>query len=416
MYRRLIVRKMRAMRYILYKQETNSQISQKHFTKGFSMKVQSIEATPNPNTIKLLLDVSLPKGKSYSFGHGEFMDDDVPAFIGKLLDLKGVKDILYFTNFVAVSKETLGEDWEEILIRSQEIINGPGQPIIRDFRSKVEKVILYGEVRVDIQYFREIPMQVKLTGESSTKKLPLSEKFFAAVQQASKSSPNMLLERIWKDVGLRYGKLDDVGETICDELDAVYSKERLEDLANRSFEEAQSQTPRSLKSKPEKATFSGEMSDWRNRFGQLDSLGKDVEKNFDGIVAYISDENTSVRRLAIAFLGIAKSPKAIPLLIESLRDSSVAIRRTAGDCLSDIGSKKAIPAMIESLKDKSRIVRWRSARYLYEVGDVSALSALKDLSDAPEFEVALQARQAIDRIEQGKESVAPMWKQISGKD
>ena len=58
--------------------------------------------------------------------------------------------------------------------------------------------------------------------------------------------------------------------------------------------------------------------------------------------------------------------------------------------------------MIRALKDKSKIVRWRAAMFLYEVGDENALPALKEAEDDPEFEVALQIKMAIERIEGGK--------------
>jgi hypothetical protein len=380
------------------------------------MKVLSIESTPNPNTIKLVVDTSLPKGQSYNFFHGNTIEKTAPEVIQTLLDVKGVKNILYFTNFIAVTRESIRDKWEDILIRSQEIINGPGQPIITAFRAQSSTDILYGEVQVAIQYFREIPMQVKLISETTSKKIPLSEKFITAIKKASESSSNMLMERLWKDRGSRFGEVDKVGQIILDELDAVYTEEKLFNLVNQSFERSQPETPQPLESPLKKETSPVKQPDWRKRFSQLDDLGKEVDHYFDKIMAFTTDQNTSVRRLSIAFIGSSKSPKALTILIDALSDPSVAIRRTAGDCLSDTGSKKAIPAMIESLKDKSRLVRWRAARFLYEVGDDSALPALKSIENAPEFEVALQVQQAINRIENEKSHVDPMWKKISKKD
>ncbi len=60
--------------------------------------------------------------------------------------------------------------------------------------------------------------------------------------------------------------------------------------------------------------------------------------------------------------------------------------------------------MIKSLKDPSKLVRWRAAMFLFELGDESAIPALKAAQDDPEFEVAMQARLALERIEGGEEA------------
>ncbi|MNP55440.1 hypothetical protein D3C76_1500890 [compost metagenome] len=101
------------------------------------------------------------------------------------------------------------------------------------------------------------------------------------------------------------------------------------------------------------------------------------------------------------------------LLYEALKDKSAAVRRTAGDTLSDIGDAKATPAMTESLRDGSKLVRWRAARFLYEVGTEDARDALEAAVDDPEFEVSLQARMALERIESGEEAAGTIWQQMA---
>ena len=51
--------------------------------------------------------------------------------------------------------------------------------------------------------------------------------------------------------------------------------------------------------------------------------------------------------------------------------------------------------------------------FLYEVGDESALEALKAAEDDPEFEVSLQVKMAIERIEHGEEAKGSVWKQMT---
>lgn len=91
----------------------------------------------------------------------------------------------------------------------------------------------------------------------------------------------------------------------------------------------------------------------------------------------------------------------------------MTVRRTAGDCISDLGDPSAIEAMIQALKDPSKLVRWRAAMFLYEEGDETALEALKEAEQDPEFEVSLQVKMAIERIEHGEEAKGSVWKQMT---
>jgi HEAT repeat protein len=69
--------------------------------------------------------------------------------------------------------------------------------------------------------------------------------------------------------------------------------------------------------------------------------------------------------------------------------------------------------MIETLKDSNKLVRWRAGRFLFELGDESALPALREAQNDPEFEVRMQIRQAIERIESGKAGQGPVWRQMT---
>ena len=124
----------------------------------------------------------------------------------------------------------------------------------------------------------------------------------------------------------------------------------------------------------------------------------------------LQDENVSVRRLAVVYLGDIGGDQVLPLLFRALEDASPAVRRTAGDTLSDLGDPRAIPPMIKALKDENKLVRWRAARFLYEVGDETAVEALKEAVNDPEFEVSLQAglvaRTHRERREGGRNDLA----------
>jgi HEAT repeat protein len=114
----------------------------------------------------------------------------------------------------------------------------------------------------------------------------------------------------------------------------------------------------------------------------------------------------------VVYLGFIGGKAVLPYVMRALRDASPIVRRTAGDTLSDIGDPEAIPAMCDALKDTNKLVRWRAARFLYEVGDESALPALRDAVNDPEFEVRLQARLALERIERGEEASGTVWQQM----
>ncbi|WP_368666322.1 HEAT repeat domain-containing protein [Ammoniphilus sp. CFH 90114] len=73
----------------------------------------------------------------------------------------------------------------------------------------------------------------------------------------------------------------------------------------------------------------------------------------------------------------------------------------------------AIGPMSAMLNDSNKLVRWRAARFLYEVGDASALVALKEAVHDSEFEVSLQARMAVERIERGEEASGTVWQQMT---
>ena len=91
----------------------------------------------------------------------------------------------------------------------------------------------------------------------------------------------------------------------------------------------------------------------------------------------------------------------------------MAVRRTAGDSLTDLGDPRAIAPMVETLRDANKLVRWRAARFLFEHGDRSALVALAEAAEDPEFEVRMQIRQAIERIESGGTARGTVWQQLT---
>ena len=127
------------------------------------------------------------------------------------------------------------------------------------------------------------------------------------------------------------------------------------------------------------------------------------------------DKKMNIRRLSVIYLGLIKEARVLEPLCETLKDESVAVRRTAGDALTDLGDVRAIGPILETLNDNNKLVRWRAARFLFEHGDTSSLDALHNAEDDPEFEVRMQIRQAIERIESGGEAQGNVWQQMTRK-
>jgi HEAT repeat protein len=152
---------------------------------------------------------------------------------------------------------------------------------------------------------------------------------------------------------------------------------------------------------------------WEKRYQALEQMEDPTVEDIPVLDMALSDSKVSIRRLAVVYLGMIEDRKVLPSLYKALKDKSAAVRRTAGDCLSDLGFEEAMGEMSQSLSDKNKLVRWRAAMFLYEVGNETTLPYLKQAEQDPEFEVALQVKMAIDRIENGEEAKGSVWKQMT---
>ncbi|MNF88163.1 hypothetical protein D3C84_706500 [compost metagenome] len=156
-------------------------------------------------------------------------------------------------------------------------------------------------------------------------------------------------------------------------------------------------------------------SDWKLRYAALQKIQPSLT-TLPLLVTALQDENTSLRRLATVYLGDIKEPEVLPYLYRALEDDTASVRRTAGDTLSDLGDPAAMPAMAKALKDRNELVRWRAARFLYEVGDRSVLPELHEAADDPEFEVRMQVKIALERIEGGHAAEGSVWQQMTRRN
>lgn len=369
------------------------------------MKIVSIEPTPSPNTMKVNLDQALPGGESNNYT--EKNEASAPDQIRQLLSIEGVKGVYHVADFLALERNPR-VDWKVILPQAR-VVFGEEESSEQQAQSKVSDS--FGEIKVSLQMFKGIPMQLKVSDSEEEKRFGLPDEFMNAAMSTENAAQNVVVERKWVEQGARYGSIDEVGEQVVEEILATYNKERLEELVNRANSE--STIPKQEK---QKITVTLEMlndPDWRKRYAALEKMDP-TEADIPVLEKALYDEKASIRRMAVVYLGMIEAVKSLPLLCEAvLNDRSVTVRRTAGDTISDIGDPKAVPTMIQSLKDKNKLVRWRAAMFLYEVGDKTAIDALAEAQNDKEFEVAMQAKLALKRIEGGKEAEGSVWKQMT---
>lgn len=396
------------------------------------MKLISIEPTPNPNSMKLNLGESLPKGMSRTYTTEE--KGDCPDYIAKLLQIPGVKSLFHMDDFIAVQRNPR-TDWQSLLARARQAFDQAEQStedftddftndFTKDFNGAAGELAdelagalddAFGEVRVEVQEFRGIPMLVKVSVGVQMHREALPERFTATVNKAGRSSPNMLAERRWVDQGARYGELTEIAREVVEEIDIAFDDERLEELVRQAFADGTEPCGLAAGDEPRPEVQLRQLSDdpdWRVRYAALQRI-RPRSDSIPALTHAIRDPKSSIRRLAVVYLGLTGDPAAVPPLCDALDDETVAVRRTAGDALSDLADPRAIGPMARALHDPNKLVRWRAARFLYETGDESTLVALRAAAEDPEFEVGMQIRLAIERIESGNSGEGPIWQQMT---
>ncbi|NWL89187.1 virulence factor [Paenibacillus sp. 79R4] len=376
------------------------------------MKIIFIEPTPSPNSMKLHLDESLEPGirRTYTLDN----ERSAPAWIRQMLNIPGVKSVFHTADFVALDRKG-GADWAAILAAVQEQF---GQDHVESaWNPEDGEAHGFGEAQVFVQFFRGIPMQIRVKSGNQEERIGLSSRFVDAVTEVA--SATLIKERKLVDYGVRYGELADIAREVEQELEAAYPAERLQEIVSQAIAHGHNQAEfvehRRVLSL---ADVEQQMqdSDWHVRYAGLEALQQPGPEAMPLLTEALRDKQMQIRRLVVVYLGDIRTPEAMELLYGALRDASAAVRRTAGDTLSDIGDPAATGPMIEALQDKSKLVRWRAARFLYEAGTDDALEALRAAADDAEFEVSLQARMAVERIESGEQAAGTVWQQMAQRE
>src|SRR5690625_169492 len=368
-----------------------------------------MEPTPSPYSMKINLDEQLADGLTENYKQNDDLSA-APEYIQQLFAIHGVKGLYRVIDFITLERNAR-VPWEEILPDVRKVL-GSEEETTELFSIGINNQTddAFGEVKVTIQMIRDIPTQVKLEEGESEERFALPDRFMNVAMEAATASNNYLMERKWVEQSPRYGKLDEIGKEVVEELSATYSEERLTKLLELALNEV---TPAETTRKEKVTLEMLEQEDWRDRYAALDRMIDPTEADYPVLNKALDDGHSSVRRLATAYLGMIEEPETLTFLYKALKDKSVNVRRTAGDCISDLGFKDSMPEMIHTLSDKSRIVRWRAAMFLYEVGDETAIPALEKGLEDPEFEVRMQVKMALDRIKGGKEAEGSIWHQMT---
>jgi hypothetical protein len=371
------------------------------------LKIKAIEPTPSPNTMKINLDEELPMGKSHNYK--KETSSDAPPVIQSILQIDGIKGVYHVADFLSVERNAK-YDWKELLSKVRHAFGEKSSD-----NTTAQKVIdkHFGEIKVEVQMFKDIPLQVKLTDGSTERRFGMPEYFLKARERAQLPDDNYILLRKWQNQGARYGGFDQIGQEVVEELMAAYPTERLEVLVTKA-QTSDSPTEQKLIRSRQKVTLEDlSNQDWHVRYQLLEQMDNPELEDLPVLEKALSDELPSIRRLATVYLGMIKDQEVLTLLYKALKDKTVTVRRTAGDCLSDLGYPQAEEEMMKALRDQSKLVRWRAAMFLYEVGTNKALIALKAAENDSEFEVSLQIKMAIERIEGGEEAKGSVWKQMT---
>ncbi|MBJ6360483.1 conserved virulence factor C family protein [Paenibacillus sp. GCM10012307] len=376
------------------------------------MKLLSIEPTPSPNSMKLNLDIKLPPGQRYTFTIKQL--EQAPEPLRSLLQIEGVRSIFRTADFIALDRRS-GADWQPILEQARQLLAGDSGTT-QGAGTTGQEDTAYGEAHVFVQMYRGIPMQLRVRIGDNESRSALPPQFAAAVSEAAGSG--MIRERMLEDLGVRYGEPEEIMTEVVGELAAAYTDERLQELIEAAKTQGSAAPvegaapPRPAPPSVQELAERLSLPDWNDRYAAMERVSPGPE--FLPLLAQaLGDENASIRRLAVVYLGDLRIPEALPHLFTALKDRSPSVRRTAGDTLSDLGDPAAIGPMIEALGDSNKLVRWRAARYLYEIGDETALEALREAAGDEEFEIRLQAQMALERIERGEEAAGSVWQQMT---
>lgn len=129
--------------------------------------------------------------------------------------------------------------------------------------------------------------------------------------------------------------------------------------------------------------------------------GPPPPSQIDRLVARTRSGEVRAQCQAIAALGQARSPRALPVLLHKLKHPRANVREAAARALGHYGDPKAVKPLVGALDDKRARVRFSAVRALGRLADPGALPALKQRVDSGDT-LAADAALAIGKLKTPK--------------
>lgn len=377
------------------------------------MRVLSIEPTPSPQTLRCQLDITVADGLRFEYTIANKLE--APDWIQPLFTIDGVRSVFHAADFIAIDKKSEVE-WDGIVIQFRGLsLFGASADTLSVSEDGAQAIIMdEQEVHIWVQIFAGLPIQWKFVIGLREQRVAAPDEYRQLVMKLSRQGGNVVEERKWVELEHRYGNVESIAEELILECPAAYGA--IYDQSLQLISEVMNPVNIRQQVSVQEAAVQATDSDWKVRYQLLSLLQRQPldETYFPVIIPLLNDKFMAVRRLAGVVLNTIQEFDVVPALIDALHDESAIVRRTIGDSLTDRGDLRAQQAMESLLVDASRMVRWRAARFLYEFGTEQCLEPLKEASDDAAFEVRMQIKMAIDRIELGVAAAGSIWQQMGG--
>ena len=246
--------------------------------------------------MKLILKESLHPNVSHHVTADQ--KEEAPGLLKSILEIEGVKGYYHVADFIALERFPKA-NWETILSEVKKCF-GELHEETEMSAEKAEPDEHYGEIRVYIQMFRSIPIQIKLDINGTEKRVGLPERFMNAIMKAQEASDNMILERQWVEQTPRYGEAEEIENDVAEEISAAYDQNRLDTLVKEAFQTDKGK----IESPFKKVTLEQlESPDWRERYRALDRMEPSID-DLPILEKALHDEKVSIRRLAVVYFGM----------------------------------------------------------------------------------------------------------------
>jgi len=83
------------------------------------MEIKEVTQTPNPNTMKIVLQLSGDDFKPNTYSK---VKDDQPDYINEILKIDGIASIFQAMNFISVDKKS-DVEWDDLLPKVTDTLN-----------------------------------------------------------------------------------------------------------------------------------------------------------------------------------------------------------------------------------------------------------------------------------------------------